>query len=212
VSTPTNNNSARSRDPFERALHAYHQLPRAGRWGAIGVIALGGFFVLDSVLWPIADDMNRRADRMELVLKRASARSEGLPSDVEQSVLAHGPNTVPKAETSGKEKLAAAIAEVFKKKNINPGQDVRPAQPLPGSVMPDVASALGGTMGKTVAEVRFEGSPEAVLSVISDLDANPAIDAIGDLRLNYNPGTKRVGVQMTLEKWGVVKKTARGGA
>ena len=212
MSSPTQSNSDRSRDPFERALHAYHGLPRAGRWAAIAGLALGGFFVLDSVLWPIADDMNRRADRMELVLKRAAGRASGLPNDVEQSVLSHGPNSVPKTETSGKEKLASAIADIFKKKNINPGQDVRPAQPLPGQIMPDVASALGGTMGKTVAEVRFEASPDAALSVISDLDASPAIDAIGDLRINYNPGTKRVGVQMTLEKWGVVRKTARGGA
>ena len=119
---------------------------------------------------------------------------------------------MPKLESIGKDKLAGAIAEIFKKKNINPGQDVRPAQPLPASVLPDIAASLGGVMGKTVAEVRFEGTPDAVLAVLNELDNSNAIDAIGDLRLNYSAATKRVSVQMSLEKWGVVRKSGRGGA
>ena len=47
--------SGRSRDPFERALVRYHSMQRASRWGVLAGIALGGFFLLDSVLWPIAD-------------------------------------------------------------------------------------------------------------------------------------------------------------
>ena len=204
--------SGRSRDPFERALVRYHSMQRASRWGVLAGIARGGFFLLDSVLWPIADDFNRRADRMEAVLHNASERATGLPDDIVQAVLSHGPNSVPKLESIGKDKLAGAIAEIFKKKNINPGQDVRPAQPLPASVLPDIAASLGGVMGKTVAEVRFEGTPDAVLAVLNELDNSNAIDAIGDLRLNYSAATKRVSVQMSLEKWGVVRKSGRGGA
>lgn len=197
--------SGPKKDPFERVLERYNALPRSGRWVAIAVVALGGFMLLDSVLWPIADGLNRRADRLELALTRAADRAEGLPDEVVEAAVAHGPNQVPLTEKAGKERLAAAVAEILKKKNISAGQDVRPAQPLPASVM-------GGSMAKSVAEIRFEGTPDAVLSVLTELDASPAIDAISDVRLNYNTGTKRVGVQLSVEKWGTVQKTARGGA
>ena len=39
-----------------------------------------------------------------------------------------------------------------------------------------------------------------------------SVDAISDLRITYRKDTKRVAVQMTVEKWGIVKKTQRGGA
>lgn len=200
-----------SGDLFARILDRYNALPRAARWGVIAVTGFGGFLLLDSVLWPIADDLNRSADRMQSVLNRAADRAEGLPDDVVNAAVSHGPNSVPKLEKAGKDQLANAVAEIFKKRGINQGQDVR-AQPLPQSVLPDIASALGGTMGKSVVEVRFEGTPDTVMAVLSEFDASPSIDAIGDLRMNYNPSTKRVGVQMTLEKWGVIQSTARGGA
>ena len=91
------------------------------------------------------------------------------------------------------------------------GLDVRPSQPLPDSVLPEVAAALGGKMGRTVADLRFEATPDATTAIIGALDASAAIDAISDLRLSYNAGTKRVGVQMTVEKWGVTRKNARTG-
>ena len=76
-----------------------------------------------------------------------------------------------------------------------------------------LAAALGGKMGRTVADLRFEAGPDDVTAIIAEFDANPDIDCITDLKLSYNPVTKRVGVQMMVEKWGVVPATpARGGS
>jgi hypothetical protein len=202
---PTVSNNDSNRDLSERLLGGvlarFHALPRAGRWAAVAGVLFGGFALLNNVLWPIADRLDSRADRLALVLSRAADRAEGLPDEVSEAVLAHGPNAVPRSETDGKEKLAAAIAEIFKKKGINPGQDVRPAQSLPQAVLPEV-----------VAEIRFEGTPETVTAVLAEFEASSAIDAIGDIRLTYNPSTKRVNVQVSLEKWGVLFSSGRGGA
>ena len=67
-------------------------------------------------------------------------------------------------------------------------------------------------MGRLAADLRFEATPDAASAVITALDSDPAIDAISDLRITYRKDTKRVAVQMTVEKWGIVKKTQRGGA
>lgn len=195
----------------DRGVQRYGTLPRAAKWGVLACLGMGGFLVLDNFLWPYADSLNARADRMQMVLNRAADRAEGLPSDVRRAALSYGPNSVPIDEQRGKDQLAGAIAEIFKKRGVNQGQDIRPAQSLPASVLADVAAARGGDrMGKSVAEVRFEGTPDTVLAIISDFESSAAIDAIGDLRLTYNATTKRVGVQMTLEKWGVMNASGGG--
>ena len=211
------NSNDSNRDFAERLLGGvltrFHALPRAGRWAVLAGVAFGGFALLNNVLWPIADRIKGRADRLEVVLKRAADRAEGLPDDLAEAVLAHGPNSVPRSETDGKEKLAAAIAEILKKKGVSPGQDVRPAQSLPQNVLPEIVAEVGGTrMGKSVAEIRFEGTPEVVSAILAEFEASPAIDAIGDLRLTYSASTKRVTAQVSLEKWGVLFSSVRGGA
>jgi hypothetical protein len=175
---------------------------------------MGGFLLLDSVIWPLADTYNARADRYQLLLDKAAERANELPGEVVDAALAHGAMSVPASEEAGKEKLTAAIAEVFKKRSINLGQDVRPAQVLPQTVLPKLVAekAPGGRMGKSVAEIRFEGTPEQVMGILVDLESSESVDAIGDLRMNYNATTKRVNVQMSLEKWGVIPAGTRGGA
>ena len=211
------NSTDHNRDFAERLLGGvltrYHALPRAGRWAVLAGVAFGGFALLNNVLWPIADRINGRADRLEVVLKRAVDRADGLPDELAEAVLAHGPNSVPRSETDGKEKLAAAIADILKKKGVSPGQDVRPAQSLPQNVLPEIVAEVGGTrMGKSVAEIRFEGTPEVVSAILAEFEASSAIDAIGDVRLTYNANSKRVTAQVSLEKWGVLFSSGRGGA
>lgn len=200
-------------DVFERALDRYRGLPRAGRWAAIAGAVLIGFTLLDSVLWPIADDLNARADRLTTVLERASSRAEEFPEEIEASAIVHGPNAVPGREVLSKEKLASTIVSVLREKGVNQfGLDIRPAQPLPSTVLPEIASELGGQMGRSIADLRFEATPDVATTLVAELDKNPAIDAISDLKLTYNPQSKRVAVQMSLEKWGVVNRSSRGGA
>jgi len=197
---------------FDRAFSQYLALPRAGRWLALAVIGFGGFTVLDSWAWPLADKLSSRADRLEKVLQRASARAEGLPRDVREAAVAFGPNAVLGDEASGKERLTSLIAEVFKKRNVSQGQDVRPGQPLPATVAQSLGSISDAKLGKTVAELQFKATPDAVLAIIAELESSPEVDAIGDIRLDYDPKDKRVGVQMSVEKWGFLTGVSGGGA
>ena len=204
---------AAARDPFARLLERYHGLPRSGKWIAAAGVALAGWLLLDSVLWPLADKLNARADNMAGVLERAAARAESLPGNAADAAVVLGPNSSPRPEAETKAKLSAAVDAALKKKSItNYGFDMRVAQALPQTVLPDVAARGGGQMGRLAADLRFEATPDAASSVIATLDSDPAVDAISDLRITYRKDTKRVAVQMTVEKWGIVKKTQRGGA
>jgi len=202
----------RSGGLFDRAFDRYTRLPRAGRWVVLATLAFGGFTVLDSWAWPLADSLSNRADRLEKVLQRAAVRAEGLPRDVRESVVAYGPNSMLGDEATGKERLTAFIAEVFKKRNISQGQDVRPGQPLPATIAQNLGSISDAKLGKTVAELQFKAAPDAVLAIIAEFESSSEVDAIADIRLDYDAKDKRVGVQMTLEKWGFLHDAKGGGA
>ena len=74
-------------------------------------------------------------------------------------------------------------------------------------------AALGGQLTRTVADVSFDASPNDATAIVAALDAHESVDCITDLKLTYAPATKRVAVQMSVEKWGVLKRTPkRGGA
>ena len=205
--------SVARRDPFALVLERYHTLPRSGKWIAVAGTALAGWFILNSWLWPISDKLSNRADNMSAVLERASSRASDLPEAVADHALVLGPNSAPRLEAETKSKLSAAIDATLRKKDIRSyGLDMRPAQALPSSVLPDVAARIGGVMGRLTADLRFEATPEAATAVVAALDADPAVDAISDLRITYRRDTRRVSVQMTVEKWGVMRKSQRGGA
>ncbi len=203
-----------SRDPFARALEWHHKLPRAGKWAATASAVLVVFYAFHLGFWPAADALNEDADRWTAVLSRAAIRADGLPDDVRTNAIVHGANSAPMLEVDGKRRLSAAIDAILRKKGVkNYGSDIRPAQPLPATVLPEVAAMLAGSMGRTVADLRFEASPDDVTAIIADFDADPDVDCITDLKLTYNSANKRVAVQIVVEKWGVVRKPpARGSA
>jgi len=198
--------SASERDPFRRALDWYRGLPRAGRWGMTAGVVLIGFVLLDSVFWPFADQLNARADRLKLTLEGAATRAEGLPDAVAATAVAHGPNAPMVFEAQGMKKLAEAIDSVLRAKGVTKyGQDIRRAQPMNSGPASAAGAALGGQLTRTVADVSFDASPNDATAIVAALDAHESVDCITDLKLTYIPATKRVKVQMLLEKWGVSK-------
>ncbi|MFM7259809.1 MAG: hypothetical protein ACKO3W_04320 [bacterium] len=206
--------SSSERDPFVRTIAWFGTLPRAAKWGVLAGALFGGFMLLDKAIWPIADRMSERSDRWELLLARASERADGLPPEIAANAVAYGPNEVPEDEARGMRKLAASVDSILRKKGVTKySQDIRRGQQLGTDVLGDIAGPLGGTMGRTIADIAFEAAPDDVTGIIADLDGSADIDAIADLKLTYAPATKRVAVQMSVEKWGVLKRTPkRGGA
>jgi hypothetical protein len=191
----------------ERMLARYAALPRAGKWIALAGLGAAVYLAFESVIWPTSESFNNQADRYEAVLARAAARAEGLPNTVVASATVHGPNMAPELESVAKNKLAESITAIMKTHGASFGWSLRWNQ-LSGGVMPTVAAELGGTMARAIAEIDFEAAPETATRIIHDIDRDPAVDAITDLKINYLDKTRRVKVTMTVERWGV---QVRGG-
>ncbi|MBI1303636.1 MAG: hypothetical protein GC172_07595 [Phycisphaera sp.] len=186
----------------ERLLERFAALPRVGKWVVIAGIGAGGYLVFESVIWPTSEAFDNKANRYAAVLARAAMRAEGLPSSVVASAKAHGPNMAPELESVAKNKLAESITAIMKTHGASFGWSLRWNQ-LSGGVMPSVAAELGGTMARAIAEIDFEAAPETATRIIHDIDRDPAVDAVTDLKINYLDKTRRVKVTMTVERWGV---------
>ncbi len=191
----------------ERLLARFMALPRVGKWVALAAVGAGVYLAFEAVIWPTSESFDNRADRYASVLSRAAMRAEGLPSSVVASATVHGPNMAPELESVAKTKLAEAVTDIMKTHGASFGWSLR-WNSLGGGVMPTVAAELGGTMARAIAEVDFEAAPETATRIIHDIDRDPAVDAITDLRISYLDKTRRVKVTMTVERWGV---QVRGG-
>jgi len=199
----------RKPDAFARAYGWFAAQPRIGKWVVVAAAAYAGFLVFQFVVWPTTDRLNRSADRAALLLSEAANRANELPADVTERAIAFGPNSVPGREIAEKERFSNAIAAIMKKHGLSDsyGFDARP-QALPGGVLPKVASEFGGTMRRTVAEVKFTSSPDTVTAILNDIDRSPFVDAITDVRLSYKD--RRVTAVLSIERWGVA--TTGGGS
>ena len=193
--------------PSERLLARFAALSRVGKWLALAGVGAAVYLAFESVIWPTSETFDNRADRYAAVLARAATRAEGLPNTVVASATVHGPNMAPELESVAKSKLAEAITSIMKTHGASFGWSLRWNQ-LSGGVMPSVAADLGGTMARAIAEIDFESAPETATRIIHDIDRDPAVDAVTDLKINYLDKTRRVKVTMTVERWGV---QVRGG-
>jgi len=193
---------APSAGPSALLLERFSALPRAGKWVALAVLGAGLYLVFNEFVWPRAEAFNNRADRYARVLSRAAAYADGLPGNIAASATVHGPNMAPELESVAKSKLAESVAGIMRTHGVNFGWNLRWNQ-IAGSVMPSLAAELGGTMHRAVAEIEFEAAPDIATRIIHDIDREPAVDAITDVKINYLDKTRRVKVTMTVERWGV---------
>lgn len=194
---------------FERACESFSALPRVGKWLTLAVAGYAVFLLFDFVVWPTSDRLEMRAERAASVLKAAADRAKELPGDTADRATVFGPNAVPGRDVAEKERFSKAIAAIMKTHGVadSYGFDVRP-QGLPSGVLPKVAAQLGGSMRRTVAEVKFTANPDVVSAIIADIDRSPYVDAITDVRLAYKD--RRVTATLSVERWGV--ESSRGGS
>jgi hypothetical protein len=113
------------------------------------------------------------------------------------------------------DRLEATLARAAARAEELPEEVVRSAIVHGENAIPRAESVGKEQLATTIDEaLRANGVSNYGLDVRPSQplpDSSASIDAISDLRLSYNAGTKRVGVQMTVEKWGVVRRNARTG-
>ncbi len=188
---------------IDRAIAWYDLQERAIKWAAIAIPILVAYLVLDYGFWQVSANLSIRGDRIESIIAASKKRGASIEGSVESAVRAFGPVDAPATKDDGADALTTSIAAIFKQNNTNYGLGLREQRISSRSL----ESAVGSKIEKIVAEIRFDATPDAASAIIAQLEAAPEIDSISDLKLNYQPQTRRVTVQLSAEAWTL----ARGG-
>ncbi|MSR40316.1 MAG: hypothetical protein EXS10_00215 [Phycisphaerales bacterium] len=188
---------------LDRAIGWYCLQERAIKWAAIAIPILVAYLILDYGFWQVSSGLAARGDRIESAIASSKQRASTISGAIESSVRAFGPVDAPANKDEGANALTTSIAAIFKANNTNFGLGLR--EQRIGSR--ELEGAVGSRIEKVVAEIRFEATPDTVSAIIAQLEAAPEIDSISDLKLNYQPQTRRVAVQLSAEAWTL----ARGG-
>ncbi len=165
---------------------------------AVGALCLYTF--LDEYPWALARHWSQQADHMQEVMREGAAHEEPLPSKVRDAIAVYGQLDIPGSEAEGANALSLAVNEAARKNKVL----TYTFQTRSGGKLPKSASAalgLSGRIERLVGEVNFTATPQDTFGFMQSLEASAAVDAIGSVRMDWDPKLKRVVVRLMAESW-----------
>ena len=187
---------------LQSMLQQYQKMSRAMRLATLAALALGLYFVWDSAIRPITQQLNDDADviaRNVSELHRIEAEAVKLKDLKKTLVWNIGPVRPPAAVAEGSKKFNDVVLDVLQKHGaINTNFSSRSRGKLPRTTM--AAYANGKRIDRLTGDIKFDASPEKAAAIIAELEASPHIESISSLRLVRDTGRK-VRVTLTVEAW-----------
>jgi hypothetical protein len=175
-------------------------LPPAKRAAVIGAAVLVGWMALEQWSWSWARAWSEQADRIQNALAESRTLANSDDPMAHTGAELYGPIEPPSSENDGAQAMAEAVNAVVKEHSTSGfSYDAQRASTrLPGAVN------IGGSadrVSRVSGEVRFEATPTEAAKIISELESNPAIEAISALRIEKMENDSRVSVRLTVEAW-----------
>jgi hypothetical protein len=175
-------------------------LPPGKRAAVIGAAVLVAWLALEQWSWSWARAWSDQADRIQRALAESRSLAGSDDPMARTGAELYGPVEPPTSENDGAQAMAEAVNAVLKRHSTGGfSYDAQRASTrLPGSVN------IGGSadrISRVTGEVRFEASPAEAAKIISELESNPAIEAISALRIEKMENDTRVSVRLTVEAW-----------
>jgi hypothetical protein len=175
-------------------------LPPAQRAGVFVVALLLCWLALDQWSWSWAREWGSEADRMERALSDSRTLASSVDPVAQAGAEHYGPIEPPASESEGAEAMARAVVDVVKKHSTTGfSYDAQRASTRLSGIA--TLGGQGDRLSRVAGEVRFESSPAEAAKIISELESNPAIEAISALRIEKLESDQRVGVRLTVEAW-----------
>jgi hypothetical protein len=175
-------------------------LPTGKRVAVVAGAVLFVWMALEQWSWSWARSWSDEADRVELALSDARSLSSSVDPQAQTGAEFYGPIEPPSTENDGAQAMAEAVNAVVKKHATSGfSYDAqRASSRLSG------AASVGGSgdrLSRVSGEVRFDATPAEAVKIISELESNPAIEAISALRIDKIENESRVTVRLTVEAW-----------
>jgi hypothetical protein len=177
-------------------------------WRLIGAAALALIAVLvwDEYVRPTTDSWNGESDRIARTIERARTVDRTTDPKIERLATALGPIEVPRSAAPGATRLESTISEICSQYKIVPKIDGRTGSKLPSNS--PLSTMAGGRVERIICELEFIADTETAIDVIRDLEAEPEIESISELRLDLVDDGPDLEIRIVVEAWIVPRRKA----
>lgn len=194
----------------------YDRLPRAARWGLLGAIGIGAYFL---VVEPVIDATVKAsgdADAMAGRIRAVAAMGERARGDQQAIALGsrlHGEIELPGPRSERATALNRAVDGALRDAGVTGARTQTTEQNLADGPATRFYGGRGSLV-RLVSTVSFDASPEAFSTVLGALEASPDVAAVTRVIVRRaDDGSRQVSATLTVEAWalGSAARTARGG-
>ena len=188
----------------------YRRLPRAGRWGLWALVVVA---VSVGLVEPILDRINtvngKADDRAGALIALAKNPIGEHASEMVSGVRKFGDVLLPGDPDIRSVAFEKRITAVLDKHKIKNNSTTSRTMPLGQGPLRDVYGE-GERIDRLVREVQFEGTPEQIAAVVSDLENAPEIAAVSRVQVRrgdqQDTAARMLKVTVAAEAWVVGKK------
>jgi hypothetical protein len=182
-------------------------LPPIWRIAAAGAVVVMAVLVAQDHVWPLADGWNREADRIARTIERGRNLDAALDPRIERIAVALGPIEVPRSAAPGATRLEETVGRICAAHGLDPKIDGRTGSRLPSNS--PLSEVAGGRVERLVCELEFVAEPDTLMTVVRELEREPEIESISDLRIERIDDGPKLDVRLVVEAWVVPTRGGR---
>ena len=182
-----------------RHVQRFKELERVWQWVILAVAFLVIFLIWSEGIAPIGDAWAERSDQIELDLQRTSGGNE-IDRSAASAAMIYGPVELPNTKAAGSLELTEVVQGILADNGItndtfyqSQSTNIKTGT-LPGLARP------GEKMERIKGELDFESTPAKAMSIISQLEQSPIIEAVSYVSIRKE-GAGKIRAKLTLEAW-----------
>lgn len=181
--------------------------PALWRIASAGVCVLMAVLVAQDYVWPAADAWNDEADRISRTIDKGRNLDRAIDGRIKRIAIALGPIEVPRSASPGATRLEETVGEIFEGNGLDPKIEARTGSRLASSS--PISEVAGGRVQRLVCELEFITDPDTLIAVLRELEAEPEIESISNLRLERIDDGPSLEISLSVEAWVVPTQGGR---
>ena len=197
-------------EQFIQLWQKYRAFPRAVQWAVAAAIVILVFVIWNDYIKAIGDRWAMQADTIQQQVKTVRD-SRALVTQFEQMKPAI--MTIGQVEPPSTEKQTSDALNTIKDKIIEKYRSDITKESFQRTAGDRIRKgALFGIIGpgeigqKLSGEFEFESTPETATKIIAELEKNPDVEAVSEVRIT-KIGNRRISVKLKIEAWVVGRDT-----
>ncbi|MCC6660268.1 MAG: hypothetical protein IT437_05225 [Phycisphaerales bacterium] len=192
-------------------LSSYTALPRAARWGIIGLAAIAVYFAVVEPTLDYKATLDARADAAAIRLAnyRRGGESRARAADtIRRGQERFAAIAFPGEGDQAAEALNKAINKVLDDNHV--GKAVLRSRTVPLNPGPlDRVLRPGEKIERRIVDIQFDGTPEQAAAVLAALEQQPQVTQVTRVQLDRQPEGRILRAAITAEAWARARKEAR---